>query len=430
MYNKSKINGYYVFGKNNTELVREQLDKLEYHRYDVLPVGGVKFNWITRHSDINWTRFDGNFQILNHIYNENQLSNKSLLFQNLRNCFKEKNVLKTFLPQTYLLDNPIDRINFRKVFQNNSLWICKPVGLSCGKEIFLFRSEEQLENLLKEYHQNKHYSTMYSNRLVQKYISNPLLINQQKFDIRTYFLCICLSNEILYFACQTGYLRLSMYEFNLDNLNKFIHLTNQTIQNKDEKFAMKKDSTGMTMEEFNDYFNEFIQPNMMNIDKDWVIRQLPKEITNILYQVAYSVRNQLISQEGCFGYYGVDILIDENLKCWLLEINSGPTLDMTNKALEKVIPICLNEAIQIVIEIFDSYRTNGSVFPLRESKFFKQLSLNTSSIIPNEIPTFISTNSRLIDLTPGVNLPTRRYRRSISQKYRSKSIVHRMQTKS
>lgn len=59
-----------------------------------------------------------------------------------------------------------------------------------------------------------------------------------------------------------------------------------------------------------------------------------------------SVRKKLIIREGCFGFYGVDILIDENLHCWLLEINSGPTFDLTNSALEKVIPICLKEALR------------------------------------------------------------------------------------
>jgi hypothetical protein len=62
---------------------------------------------------------------------------------------------------------------------------------------------------------------------------------------------------ILCFACQTGYLRLSMYEYDLDNMNKFIHLTNQSIQIKNKDFLSRKNNTGMTIEEFNEYFNEY-----------------------------------------------------------------------------------------------------------------------------------------------------------------------------
>lgn len=275
-YSDAKVNGYYVVGQNNCELVRKQLDELGLSRYDRLPIGGVKFNWITRLTDINWQTFDSNFQIINHIYDEKHLSNKSLLLTNLRTHENQlQTSLKTFLPETYLLDNPTDRIRFKKAFRKDSLWICKPVGLSCGREIFLFRTEDELEQNLNEFHRNR-YSTMYFNRLVQKYIANPLLIHRRKFDIRTYFLCICVANEVLCFVAQTGYLRLSIYEFNLNDKNRLIHLTNQSVQIKDQEFASCQNSTGMTMEEFNEYFNRFVQPNMTeNVDKDWVLKQLP-----------------------------------------------------------------------------------------------------------------------------------------------------------
>ncbi|CAF3673399.1 unnamed protein product [Rotaria sordida] len=460
----AKINGYYVLGKNNSQLVRDQLDLLGFNRYDSLPIGGVKFNWITRSADIDWKTFDSNFQILNHIYNERQLSNKGLLLTNLKNYemtilknkrFNEINTnktrlmpssnidnylsLKTFLPETYLLDNTNDRITFKKIFKDGSTWICKPVGLSCGREVFIFRSQQQLENLLNEYHKNSrnnHYCTLYYNRLVQKYIENPLLINKHKFDIRTYLLCICISNEILCFAAQTGYLRLSMYKYDLENMNKFIHLTNQSIQIKNKVFSSVKHNTGMTMDEFNEYFNEYIQPNMPYIKKGWVLNELPEKITKILNQVADSVRNKLSIREGCFGFYGVDILIDEKLNCWLLEINSGPTLDMTNAALEKVIPICLNAALNIVIESLDNYRSLGSVFPLHSSNIFKYLLPSNppvlSPIISNQIPIFTSLNTHRIDLTPGVLVSFHRYRRlpllshSKSPNHFSKSVLQKI----
>jgi hypothetical protein len=60
--------------------------------------------------------------------------------------------------------------------------------------------------------------------------------------------------------------------------NKLIHLTNQSIQIKDKDFSSMRNQTGMTMEEFNEYFNQYIQPNINGIEKDWVRKQLPVRI--------------------------------------------------------------------------------------------------------------------------------------------------------
>ncbi|CAF2942491.1 unnamed protein product [Rotaria sp. Silwood2] len=150
-----------------------------------------------------------------------------------------------------------------------------------------------------------------------------------------------------------------------------------------------------------------------------------EKITKILNQVVDSVRNKLSIREGCFGFYGVDILIDEELNCWLLEINSGPTLDMTNSALEKIIPMCLNAAI--MIESLDNYRSLGSAFPLRSSNLFKYLlpsdHVVLSPIMSNFIPSFTSPNSCCIDLTPGVPVSFHRYRQ-LPSRSSSKPLNH------
>lgn len=67
--------------------------------------------------------------------------------------------------------------------------------------------------------------------ILQKYITNPLLIKRRKFDIRTYCLITAINGVAYGFHYEEGYLRTSCTEFkNQDFSNKFMHLTNDAIQ--------------------------------------------------------------------------------------------------------------------------------------------------------------------------------------------------------
>lgn len=66
-----------------------------------------------------------------------------------------------------------------------------------------------------------------------------------------------------------------------------------------------------------DVFNELIRPAMRNS----VVKSL------------VCVQDMVENRQNSFELYGYDFMIDENLKTWLIEINSSPSMDYSTVTL-------------------------------------------------------------------------------------------------
>lgn len=142
------------------------------------------------------------------------------------------------------------------------VWICKPSGLNqgnsisfdqnvfltthSGKGIYLVRDVEALKKKFAELDtldKKKQVSVKPMKRIIQRYstkrssdlnrrifslwryIMNPLLIHGKKFDIRCYMLISSVKPLIIFY--HSGYIRLSMFDFDPNDGNLLTHLTNQ-----------------------------------------------------------------------------------------------------------------------------------------------------------------------------------------------------------
>ena len=56
------------------------------------------------------------------------------------------------------------------------------------------------------------------------------------------------------------------------------------------------------------------------------LHQVQKEVKRILLYVYLSSQKKLEKKQGFFELFGCDILLDENLKPHLLEINTNPAI--------------------------------------------------------------------------------------------------------
>ena len=74
--------------------------------------------------------------------------------------------------------------------------------------------------------------------VISKYIANPLLINGHKFDLRIYVLVTCY-DPLRVYVFKEGLARFATetYSSNIDKNNNFVHLTNYSINKKNDNFV-------------------------------------------------------------------------------------------------------------------------------------------------------------------------------------------------
>jgi hypothetical protein len=84
--------------------------------------------------------------------------------------------------------------------------------------------------------------------------------------------------------------------------------------------------------------------------------------------MAFSSVNKKINQNHrkfCFEIFGLDFIIDEELKVWLIEINENPCIECGSHLLNRLIPRMLNDAFKLTIDqIFADKKPTEKIYPV------------------------------------------------------------------
>ena len=273
--------------------------------------------WSSGHVKLSSYEKLNKYQKINHFPRSNELTRKDLLYKNLSKLKELFPGTKfDFLPESYILPNEFTFLKDRMDKNPNQFWIVKPVASSQGRGIFLTKNIDEIPSN----HQT----------IASRYISNPFLINQKKFDLRIYaFVTSIIPLRIYRF--KEGLTRFSANKYNLDINDRCAHLTNYAVNknNKnyiqnDSPFEVDYNSSKWTLTSLKQYLEE------NGIKSDLVF----EKIDDIIIKTFISCENNLINaiskycsyQENCFELYGFDILIDDHLNCWLMEVNLSPNL--------------------------------------------------------------------------------------------------------
>ncbi|XP_014797293.1 PREDICTED: tubulin polyglutamylase TTLL5 isoform X1 [Calidris pugnax] len=307
----------YKIVRTDSRLVRSILTAHGFH--EVHPNSSdYNLMWTGSHLKPYLLRSLTDIQKVNHFPRSYELTRKDRLYKNVSRM-QLAHGFKTFhiLPQTFIL--PAEYRDFCNTYsKDRGPWIVKPVASSRGRGVYLINNPNQI--------------VLEDDILVSRYISNPLLIDDFKFDVRLYVLVTSYDPLVIYLY-EEGLARFATVRYDQASKNiknQFMHLTNYSVNKKSGDYVSSDDP------EVEDYGNKWSMSAMLRYLKQEgrdtaalmanVEDLIIKTVVSAELAIATACKNFLSHRGSCFELYGFDVLIDDTLKPWLLEVNLSPSL--------------------------------------------------------------------------------------------------------
>uniref|UniRef100_A0A3P9PPL9 Tubulin tyrosine ligase like 4 n=1 Tax=Poecilia reticulata TaxID=8081 RepID=A0A3P9PPL9_POERE len=268
----------------------------------------------------------GEHQKLNHFPGTFQIGRKDRLWRNLskmQHRFGKQEF--NFFPKTFILPQDIKLL--RKAWEDSGSkkkWIIKPPASARGMGIQVIHKWSQLPRRRP--------------LLVQKYLHKPYLIGGNKFDLRIY-VYVTSYEPLRIYLFSDGLVRFASckYSSSMKTLNnKFMHLTNYSVNKKNSEYQTNSDDKACQGHKWAlKALWHFLGSKGINTDLIWEkIKDIV--IKTIIASEPYVntlLKMHLKTPHSCHELFGFDIMLDENLKPWILEVNISPSLH-SNSALD------------------------------------------------------------------------------------------------
>ncbi|XP_038838672.1 pneumococcal serine-rich repeat protein-like [Salvelinus namaycush] len=257
------------------------------------------------------------YQKLNHFPGSFQIGRKDRLWRNLSKMQAQFGKREfSFFPRSFVLPQDIKLL--KKAWEDSGSrqkWIIKPPASARGIGIQVIHK----------------WSQMPCKRplLVQKYLHKPYLISGNKFDLRIY-VYVTSYDPLRVYIFQDGLVRFASckYSSSMKSLgNKFMHLTNYSVNKKNSDYQSNDSDKACQGHKWAlKALWHYLGCKGVNTTLIW------EKIKDIVMKTIIAsdpyvntlVKLHLRSPYSCHELFGFDIMLDENLKPWVLEVNISP----------------------------------------------------------------------------------------------------------
>jgi len=237
-------------------------------------------------------------EIVNQLQDVNPLGNKKEQYNIHLNYYKTR---PDYIPLTISFNrNSLEEL--KQLFVSNPrddppVYIVKPENSLSRTGVGVVRNYLELMSHLD------HYSD-YQEWIIQDYIDNPLLFNNKKFHFRIYVIYVQTENSTTAYLSKNGFIYTANKEFETDTFDPNIVLSGEN----------SKNNVFYIPEDFTRSFGKQVWDNM-------VFPQIVKITRETIRSTVEHLKCPAKKQK-CFKILGYDILINNDFKCFLAEINA------------------------------------------------------------------------------------------------------------
>mgnify|MGYP002715396159 CR=1 FL=1 len=260
-------------------------------------------------------------QKLNHFSGIFAVARKNFLAQHLKKMQRRFPDEYDFFPATFCL--PAERVQLREFAESGRggpFHIVKPEASSQGKGIYLLRRGEEPPGG--------------EPCVVQRYVDRPLLIDGLKFDLRIYVLMTSVTPLTLY-VYEEGLGRFATEPYTAPSPKNMgvacQHLTNYAVNKASPRFSFDQQGHAGHKRSLAAVWAALeaqgVDPRAVTAEIDRMVIKTMCAIQPMLSHVYCSSQPEDVTGAMCFEILGVDVLIEEGGRPYLLEVNHSPSFN-------------------------------------------------------------------------------------------------------
>lgn len=200
-----------------------------------------------------------------------------------------------------------------------------------------------------------------SSIVLQKYLEDPLLYQNRKFDIRIWVLVDHMLNVYMF---KEGHLKTSSEEYNPISKEPFVHLTNYSIQKYSQNFSKYEYGNEVPFSDL----QSFLDKNKIKLNFQ---SEIIPQIKHLIELSMSSVGKKFYRENSKFSFqiFGYDFIIDKNFKAWLLEINDNPGLSESSPLIKMLVPRMIDDAFRLTLDRLFSTKYSNEVWDSEKNKY-------------------------------------------------------------